>query len=52
MIYSIDDEITDLYQKIIYMIDSDKGRLNLVYLGNFFKEIGICKKYIGKTIDG
>lgn len=48
MIYSIDDEITDLYQKIIYMIDSDKGRLNLVYLGNFFKEIGICKKYIGK----
>ncbi|MCI6693334.1 MAG: nucleotidyltransferase domain-containing protein [Clostridium sp.] len=49
MIYSIDDEITDLYQKIIYMIDSDKGRLNLVYLGNFFKEIGICKKYIGKV---
>lgn len=48
MIYSIDDDITDLYQKIIYMIDSDKGRLNLVYLGNFFKEIGICKKYIGK----
>ncbi|MDU5106694.1 MULTISPECIES: nucleotidyltransferase domain-containing protein [unclassified Clostridium] len=48
MIYSIDDEINDLYQKIIYMIDSDKGRLNLVYLGNFFKEIGICKKYIGK----
>jgi len=48
MIYSKDDEINDLYQKIIYMIDSDKGRLNLVYLGNFFKEIGICKKYIGK----
>lgn len=48
MIYSIDDEINDLYQKIIYMIDSDKGRLNLVYLGNFFKEIGICKKYISK----
>ena len=48
MIYSIDDEITELYQKIIYMIDSDKGRLNLVYLGDFFKEIGICKKYISK----
>lgn len=48
MIYSIDNEITDLYQKIIYMIDSDKGRLNLVYLGNFFKDAGICKKYLSK----
>ncbi|MGG7058483.1 nucleotidyltransferase domain-containing protein [Clostridium nigeriense] len=48
MIYSIDHEITDLYQKIIYMLDSDKGRLNLVYLGNFFRDIGICKKYLSK----
>lgn len=48
MIYSIDNEITELYQKIIYMIDSDKGRLNLVYLGNFFKDAGICKKYLSK----
>lgn len=48
MIYSIDDEIIELYQKIIYLIDSDKGRLNLVYLGDFFKEIGVCKKYISK----
>ena len=48
MIYSVDDEITDLYEKIIYMIDSDKGRLNLVYLGNFLKEIRVCKKYISK----
>ncbi|MBE6055269.1 MAG: nucleotidyltransferase domain-containing protein [Clostridium sartagoforme] len=48
MIYSIDDEIRDLYQKIIYMIESDKGRMNLVYFGNCLKEIGICKKYISK----
>ncbi|MDV4151721.1 nucleotidyltransferase domain-containing protein [Clostridium sp. AL.422] len=48
MIYSIDTEITDLYQKIIYMIDSDKGRLNLVYLGNCFKEITVCRKYLSK----
>lgn len=48
MIYSVDNEIADLYQKIIYMIDSDKGRLNLVYLGNFIKEVGICKKYMTK----
>jgi uncharacterized protein len=48
MIYSIDHEITDLYQKIIYMVDSDKGRLNLVYLGNFFGDVGICKKYLSK----
>lgn len=48
MIYSIDHEITDLYQKIIYMVDSDKGRLNLVYIGNFFRDVGICKKYLSK----
>ena len=48
MIYSKDNEITDLYQKTIYMIDSDKGRLNLVYLGDFFKEVRVCKKYINK----
>ncbi|WP_288221132.1 nucleotidyltransferase domain-containing protein [uncultured Clostridium sp.] len=48
LIYSIDSEITDLYQKIIYMIDSDKGRWNLVYLGNFLKDVGICKKYLSK----
>ncbi len=48
MIYSVDDEIRDLYEKLIYMIDSDKGRLNLVYLGNFLKEIRVCKKYISK----
>ena len=48
LIYSIDSEITDLYQKIIYKIDSDKGRWNLVYLGNFLKEVLICKKYLSK----
>ena len=48
LIYSIDSEITDLYQKVVYMIDSDKGRWNLVYLGNFLKEILICKKYLSK----
>ena len=30
------------------MIDSDKGRWNLVYLGNFLKDVGICKKYLSK----
>ena len=48
MIYSKDNEILDLYQKSIYMIDSDKGRLNLVCLGDFFKEIRVCRKYINK----
>lgn len=48
LIYSSDNEINDYYQKIIYMIDCDKARMNLVYLGDFFKEINICKKYISK----
>lgn len=46
MIYSIDNEIKDLYEKIIYIIEEDKGRLNLVYLGNFLKQVGVCKKYL------
>lgn len=46
LIYSIDQEITELYQRLIYIMDSDKGRWNLVYLGNTLKEIGICKKYL------
>lgn len=48
MIYCIDDEINDLYEKIIYIIEEDKGRLNLVYLGNFLKQVGVCKKYLNK----
>ena len=51
MIYSIDNEIKELYEKIIYIIDEDKNRLNLVYLGNFLKEIGVCKKYLNKGSD-
>lgn len=46
MIYCIDNEIKDLYEKIIYVIEEDKGRLNLVYLGNFLKQVGVCKKYL------
>lgn len=46
LIYSIDYEISELYEKIIYSVNSDKGRWNLVYLGNLLKEIGICKKYL------
>jgi uncharacterized protein len=46
LIYSIDYEISELYQKVLYTIDSDKGRWNLVYLGNLLKEIGVCKKYL------
>ncbi|GAA0762500.1 nucleotidyltransferase domain-containing protein [Clostridium sartagoforme] len=46
LIYSMDHEISELYEKIIYSVNSDKGRWNLVYLGNLLKEIGICKKYL------
>lgn len=46
LIYSIDKEIIELYQKLIYIMDSDKSRWNLVYLGNALKEISICKKYL------
>lgn len=46
LIYSIDSEITELYQKAIYVLHSDKGRWNLVYLSNLLREIGICRKYL------
>lgn len=48
LIYSIDNEINELNQQVLYMIDKDKGRWNLSYLGNFYKEVGICKKYLSK----
>lgn len=48
LIYSIDNEINELNQKVLYMIDKDKGRWNLTYLGNFYKAAQICKKYLSK----
>ncbi|MBU5454260.1 nucleotidyltransferase domain-containing protein [Caproiciproducens sp. MSJ-32] len=46
LVYSKDSEITDLYQKKLYLADDNKEKWYLVYLGNFLKEIGICKKYL------
>ena len=48
LIYSIDNEINELNQQVLYMIDKDKGRWNLTYLGSFYKEARICRKYLSK----
>jgi len=45
-IYCIDKEVSDLYSKNLYIMEDDKDKWALVYLGEILKEIGICKKYI------
>ena len=46
LVYSVDFEISELYQKKLYLTDNDREKWYLVYLGNLLKEIGICKKYL------
>ncbi|ASW42528.1 nucleotidyltransferase domain-containing protein [Clostridium isatidis] len=46
LVYSNDFEISDIYQKKVYLADNNKEKWYLVYLGNLLKEIGICKKYL------
>lgn len=48
LIYSKDNEIAELYRNLIYVMGVDKGKWNLVYIGNLLKEIGICKKHLDK----
>lgn len=46
IIYCIDKEVSDLYEKNLYIMEDDKDLWGLVYLGDVVKDIGICKKYI------
>jgi hypothetical protein len=45
-VFSNDIDITSKYDSGRYYSDIDRGRWNLVYLGNFIKVLGVCKKYI------
>lgn len=46
LIYSKDNDISNIYSKYRYSNDLDRNRWNLVYLGNLLKDIGVCKKYL------
>ncbi|GAA0747733.1 nucleotidyltransferase domain-containing protein [Clostridium oceanicum] len=51
LVFSKDKQITAWYDGCRYYPDMDKERWNLVYLGNVFKNAGVCKKYLkSKTI--
>lgn len=46
LVFSKDQKITSVYDNGKYYPDMDRERWNLVYLGEFIKDIGVCKKYI------
>lgn len=46
LIFSKDDDISNIYSDIRYSINLDRKRWNLVYLGAVLKDIGVCKKYL------
>ena len=46
IIYCIDKDISDLYERNLYIMEEDKDLWGLVYLGDIIKDIGICKKYL------
>jgi len=46
IIYCVDKEVSDLYERNLYIMEEDKDLWGLVYLGDIIKDIGICKKYI------
>ncbi|MFL0194627.1 nucleotidyltransferase domain-containing protein [Clostridium sp. WILCCON 0269] len=46
LVFSKDIEITSKYDVGRYYPDLDRERWNMVYLGDLFKSMGICKKYL------
>lgn len=46
LIYSLDNEVSEIYQNNIYSVKKEKDLSNLVYIGELLKEIGVCKKYL------
>lgn len=46
LVFSKDQKVTSVYDNGKYYPDIDRGRWNLVYLGKFIKDIGVCKKYL------
>ena len=46
LVYSLDEEIIDAYNKARYSMNIHVERWNLVYLGKLLKDLGVCKKYL------
>lgn len=46
LIYSGDNEVSEIYQKNIYSVKEERDLSNLIYLGELLKELGVCKKYL------
>ena len=46
LIFSKDDDISNIDSDTRYSINLDRKKWNLVYLGNLLKDIGVCKKYL------
>ncbi|EJO5346504.1 nucleotidyltransferase domain-containing protein [Clostridium botulinum] len=46
LVFSKDRVISSWYDRGRYYPDIDRERWNLVYLGDIFKYIGVCKKYL------
>jgi len=46
LIFSKDDDISNIYSHARYSKNLDSDRWNLVYLSNLLKDIGVCKKYL------
>ncbi|QBD85568.1 nucleotidyltransferase domain-containing protein [Clostridium tetani] len=46
LVFSKDNDITNLYDRGRYYPDIDRERWNMVYLSNSLKSIGVCKKYL------
>lgn len=46
LIYSSDNEVSEIYQKNIYLVNEERNLSNLIYIGELLKELGVCKKYL------
>ena len=49
LVFSKDNEITQRYDDGRYYPDLDRERWNIVYLGEFLKSMGNCKKQLGNN---
>lgn len=50
LVFSNDMEITSKYDVGRYYPDLDRERWNMVYLGELFKNMGVCKKYLQNDV--
>ena len=50
LVFSKDMEITSQYDVGRYYPDLDRERWNMVYLGELFKNMGLCKKYLQNDV--